>query len=513
MAYGPNILPTTGWTLVNASIVGGSLIFSAGGYASIVLTDIEGSNLLSDSFLLSIIASSFTSPYTPVAFVKIRIVYSDGGMFESTTPIVANKAGLLSIVLSPTVTNYTAINASSFSAIEITINSSAVLTLTTWELCCSINNKVVTDADYYGIKITATDGLVITTADGAAQATFNAEELTMSATENGIMVDQIYFNPVSHKYTFRGTVIVNGGDVDDLFGAVNSDLESLDGSTVKKDAVYNGVRIGPTYGFEAVRSDKKARAYFRSDQMAMQTGDGSGISWENKLYYDYDSETGNTELYYNGKFTAEVIQALSAIITPNLYAEKATISELTVDQLDTSDKVKKYLATDASDDNFQRIYDQYHELVTASTDGLEASKEQAVNRNNELLYWTDETHTAATTDETVYPVWTYNYTEQIKWKVFFYEYTPGLYVPAMKWGAGAPENETYDSCMMYKLEGEFWIEMTYHDGSTRDIHFNSDGIFIDGMRMPMIIDHTPTLNDLTGYDTVLFVYDPNAPYL
>lgn len=286
MAYGPNILPTTGWTLVNASIVGGSLIFSAGGYASLVLTDIEGSNLLSDSLLLNIIASSFTSPYTPVAFVKIRIVYSDGGMFESTTPIVANKDGMLSIVLSPTVTNYTAINASSFSAIEITINSSAALTLTTWELCCSINNKVVTDADYYGIKITATDGLVITTADGAAQATFNAEELTMSATENGIMVDQIYFNPVSHKYTFRGTVIVNGGDVDDLFGAVNSDLESLEDSTVKKDTTYNGARIGPTYGFEAVLSNLRARAFFNSTSLKMQKGDGSGSNWEDMLYFD-----------------------------------------------------------------------------------------------------------------------------------------------------------------------------------------------------------------------------------
>lgn len=258
-------------------------------------------------------------------------------------------------------------------------------------------------------------------------------------------------------------------EIGNYINSLENDLYRIETQSVGKDRFMNGVRIGPEFGFEAIRNDKRARAYYRSDQMAMQTGDGSGTNWENKLFYDYDSETGNTELYFNGKFTAEVIQALSAIITPNLYAEKATISELTVDQLDTSDKVKKYLSGDKTPDNFQRIYDQYHELVTASTDGLEENKVQAVNRYGDRLYWSDETHSSATTDETDYPVWTYNYTEQIKWKVFFYEYSPGLYVPAMKWGAGTPEDENRDSCLMYKLQGEFWIVMTSADGTTAEL--------------------------------------------
>ena len=257
-------------------------------------------------------------------------------------------------------------------------------------------------------------------------------------------------------------------EVGNSVSSLENDLYRIETQSVGKDRFMNGVRIGPEYGFEAIRNDKRARAYYRSDQMAMQTGDGSGTNWENKLFYDYDSETGNTELYFNGKFTAEVIQALSAIITPNLYAEKATISELTVDQLDTSNKVKKYLSSDTTPDNFQRIYDQYHELVIASTDGLEENKVQAVNRYGDLLYWTDETHTSATTDETLYPVYTFNYTEQVKWKVFFYEHSPGLYVPAMKWGAGTPEDENRDSCLMYKLQGEFWIVMTAADGTTAE---------------------------------------------
>jgi hypothetical protein len=215
-------------------------------------------------------------------------------------------------------------------------------------------------------------------------------------------------------------------EIGNYINSLEDDLYRIETQSVGKDRFMNGVRIGPEYGFEAIRNDKRARAYYRSDQMAMQTGDGSGANWENKLFYDYDRETGNTELYFNGKFTAEVIHALSAIITPNLYAEKATISELTVDQLDTSDKVKKYLSSDTTPDNFQRIYDQYHELVTASTDGLEENKVQAVNRYGDLLYWTDETHTSATTDETLYPVYTFNYTEQVKGRCFFMSTHPAF---------------------------------------------------------------------------------------
>ena len=60
-------------------------------------------------------------------------------------------------------------------------------------------------------------------------------------------------------------------------------------TTVVKDKLYNGIRIGPEYGFEAVRSDKKARAYFKSDGFAMQSGDGSGENWTDRLYFDPES--------------------------------------------------------------------------------------------------------------------------------------------------------------------------------------------------------------------------------
>ncbi len=61
-------------------------------------------------------------------------------------------------------------------------------------------------------------------------------------------------------------------------------------TTVSKDKFYNGCRIGPEFGFEAIRNDKKARAYFRSDGLAIQAGDGSGDNWQNKIHINHEGE-------------------------------------------------------------------------------------------------------------------------------------------------------------------------------------------------------------------------------
>lgn len=88
------------------------------------------------------------------------------------------------------------------------------------------------------------------------------------------------------------------------FANYNDGLESqlyrITSSAVIKDKLYNGTRIGPEYGFEAIRSDKLARAYFRSDGMKFQSGDGSGFMWKDLLYFEYDSEKDETKLVFGG---------------------------------------------------------------------------------------------------------------------------------------------------------------------------------------------------------------------
>lgn len=166
----------------------------------------------------------------------------------------------------------------------------------------------------------------------------------------------------------------NSHDIEFEIGNFNPTLENdlyrIETSTVIKDKLYNGTRIGPEFGFEAVRNDKFARAYFNSDAFKMQSGDGSGSNWVDELYFDPVSK----KYIFNGTLSATVIEAIKAnidivvsntIITQTLAAEKGNIAELTVDQLDTSDKVQNYLSENKADVNYIKAYDQHIEFITA----------------------------------------------------------------------------------------------------------------------------------------------------
>lgn len=144
--------------------------------------------------------------------------------------------------------------------------------------------------------------------------------------------------------------------------------------TVAKNKVYHGIRISPDTGFESIRSDKMARGVFNSDTFALQTGDGTGSNWINKLYFD----PAKGEYIFDGKLSATLIEALEAefditisnvTITNVLAAETGYIAQLTVDSLDTSTKVHNFLKSDVSDINYIRIRGHVIQFVTASVVG------------------------------------------------------------------------------------------------------------------------------------------------
>lgn len=410
------------------------------------------------------------------------------------------------------------------------------------------------------------------------------EMLNTTTTNTGIPVMQpiqlrivkYTLNPYTEEVTF---------EISNSINPLADSLYRIETQAVVKDTKYNGIRIGPQYGFEAVRNDQKARAYFRSDQMAFQVGDGSGDPnmWQDKLFYDYDSETGETILVFAGTFTADVIDALSALISPNLYAGKAYISELTVDSLETSTKVQKYLASDTSDVNYVRIYAQTIKFITArcsanfspayvssgtmsETSGIaiyytgmlidedtgaiklvggtqqqisageafnsgyvyrsidadsyykftgssggdihysiysvaaqSGTTEQAKNANNELLYWVDDTHTGATTDELdsqgdpLAPVMVYIYNELVKQSITFtYDAASGEYLPVNVLGAGSGETEIAGQGRLLKRTDGVALEYTTRDGDdTCGLYLRDDGFAdITGRRANVQIDTT-----------------------
>jgi hypothetical protein len=161
---------------------------------------------------------------------------------------------------------------------------------------------------------------------------------------------------------------------------LESSLFRIETNTLTKGKTYYGARISPEYGFESIRSDLKARTVMNADTFEMQVGDGTGL-WYKKLWFD--PELG---LYiFDGTLSAETIEALKAeidvvvsntIIVNNLTAQKGNIAELTVDQIDTSDKVQRYLLPDINPlrkgkVNYWRGYDQNLEFVEAICIGSE----------------------------------------------------------------------------------------------------------------------------------------------
>lgn len=238
--------------------------------------------------------------------------------------------------------------------------------------------------------------------------------------------------------------------------------------TVAKDKIYHGIRISADNGFESIRSDKMARGIFNSDIFALQTGDGTGENWINKLYFD--AATG--KYIFDGTLSATMIEAIEAefdvtisntFITQTLAAETAYIAQLTVDQLETSTKVQNYLSSNTQDVNYIKIFEQYIQFITASTDGSET--EQVKNRKSNNLYWLDDTFKGTTTNVTDYPVLVYNYVEHIKMQIMF-ENISGNYVPKIILGVGDGTGANHAKAEIYK--GQTGLEINYYKSNTGD---------------------------------------------
>jgi len=249
--------------------------------------------------------------------------------------------------------------------------------------------------------------------------------------------------------------------------------------TVAKDKIYHGIRISPTNGFESIRSDNKARGVFNSDIFALQSGDGTGTNWTNKIYFD----AAIGKYVFDGDLSATTIEALKAqidvvisntVITQTLAAETGYIAQLTVDQLETSTKVQNYLNNNTSDVNYIKIFNQYIQFITAFTDG--SSVEQAKDRYGIDIYWLDDTNLGTTTNVTDYPVLIYTYTEQIKAE-FLFENDGINYVPKIILGVGDGTGVNHGKAEIYK--GQNGFEINYYKSNTgekRSLQIDDEGI-------------------------------------
>lgn len=267
---------------------------------------------------------------------------------------------------------------------------------------------------------------------------------------------------------------------------------------------YYGVTISRQKGIEILRGDGASQAIFNSDQFEMDAKiDGV---MKRRIYFDP----------VKGDYVFDGALGADAVFTESLYAELGYVSELTVDRLTTSRRVRKFLLGDTSDDNYIDIRDNYVRWITGSvhsasglmtenTDPLWAEDGsyliteteivetvQVVNRYGQPLYWQREIISVnangypfdennkqiyATTEATEWPVLAYYYDEQVKSEYAFNQ-DGQYYVPQIVLGAGDENGNSRG--YVYKRQTDLLMRYVSSLGKNVDIQFSDQG-FVDAL--------------------------------
>lgn len=171
------------------------------------------------------------------------------------------------------------------------------------------------------------------------------------------------------------------------------------------------------------------------------------------------------------------------LVTQTLYAEKGYIAELTVDQLDTSAKVRKYLNNDTTPVNYIKMYNQNIEFRTGEVklngNGIPLT-EQAVDRNGNKLYWVDEERKAVQYEANDDPVMIYQYDELAKLYISFerdedtFEYVPKI---AMGVGIGNINYPDRGKAFIYKDTEGLVLKYIKANGQEVFLNLSEYGVF------------------------------------
>lgn len=272
-------------------------------------------------------------------------------------------------------------------------------------------------------------------------------------------------------------------------------------------AYYYGASITRERGLQIQKTDGEnvvGEAILNSDTFAMRALiDGQ---WVDCIYFD--AAAGRYRLAGNviidGGLTVET-----------LYAERGDIAELTVDWLDTSRKISRYLTQDTSMDNHIVAHGQSIKMITATVkvgDDGQPLTTQLSNRYGKPLYWQEDISGATiqdgypyvdgnqimtTTDDTGYPVIVYQYHNSTKREMSFD--TSAARIPFDSYGSGFGDATDRD-------RGKGFIQKGLN---SFDIWFLTDageknGIFIGNKFVEIKGLQKTTAMDFSGWDLGTF---------
>lgn len=212
MEFSNNILPTdhAEWQLSGASFdEHNRLVMPRNSRAVAVIGAVAGQNQTPGYFKLSAIASPYSSRYTPNVIIQIEVTYEDASTITLSTPLIPE---ISEGVVIPVKTDITE-NIIPFSSIRFTISSSILTIITELELLASLNNVMLEDKNYYGVKFSAAEGIKISRTDGRGEVIMNADTFAMRSKKGEMMMDRVYFDPATGDYTFSGDVKVTSGSI------------------------------------------------------------------------------------------------------------------------------------------------------------------------------------------------------------------------------------------------------------------------------------------------------------
>ena len=281
-------------------------------------------------------------------------------------------------------------------------------------------------------------------------------------------------------------------------------LQKSINDVVLEDRDYYGVQLSQKDGLTIKRmtnNELQSEAIFNSDILSMRAKiDGQ---MKDCIYFNTEKQRYclSGDVLIEGSIQAE------ATITEAMYAEQGDISQLTVDRLETSDKIKRYLSKDTSDMAFIRIEGVELRFIIATVSVNEsgvAETKPLVNRYGSTLYWSkdisnanivdgypyiDNVRVYATEKNTGFPITVYSYTESIiRQIVFIYDPLKDAYYCTETFGQGAGTNaagEIVNQGRLQKTTTEFFMKYKTEQGKEIGIQMNNSGFTdIVGMRKP-----------------------------
>lgn len=287
------------------------------------------------------------------------------------------------------------------------------------------------------------------------------------------------------KYSYNPVRRIQSSvEIKSRFSTLSDTIFRIKRDTVTKGALYHGIRISAENGFEAIRSDDMARAYFNSDTLAMQAKEEG--SWKNKIYFDPLAGT----YIFDGLLSATAIEAVKAnidvvvsetIIVNNLYAQMGRIADLTVNRLMTGDFLTDaneifYLDAKGSNIDFKQAYKNNDPKIPFT------------DNKGQALYYIDDTMTGMHTEETEWPVMVSKYDEAVTMNIGFEDITDSsgtLRVPTITLGRGDGATPLSSKGRIYKDRKGMVVEyFKSNSGDRLAVTITDDGIEVPGNTGP-----------------------------